>query len=109
MLPPGASWSVCAIGRAQLPMNLAALAMGGHVRTGLEDNIYYHRGELASNAQLVARLARICEEIGRPIATSAEAREILGLPPRKVVASMDEFSSRATQPLRDPGVGGTRG
>jgi hypothetical protein len=88
-------------------MNLAALAMGGHVRTGLEDNIYYHRGELASNVQLVARLARICEEIGRPIAGSAEAREILGLPPRRVVASMDEFSSRATQPLRDPDEGAT--
>jgi 3-keto-5-aminohexanoate cleavage enzyme len=83
MLPPGALWSVCAIGRAQLPINLAAMAMGGHVRTGLEDNIYYHKGQLAeSNAQLVARLARIAAEIGRPLATPDEARAMLGLKPR---------------------------
>jgi 3-keto-5-aminohexanoate cleavage enzyme len=82
MLPSGALWSVCAIGRAQLPINVAAMAMGGHVRTGLEDNIYYHKGQLAeSNAQLVARLVRIAGEIGRPVATSAQAREMLGLPP----------------------------
>jgi 3-keto-5-aminohexanoate cleavage enzyme len=81
MLPAGALWSVCAIGRAQLPINLAAMAMGGHVRTGLEDNVYYHKGQLAeSNAQLVARLARIAGEIGRPVATSVQAREMLGLP-----------------------------
>ena len=55
--PPGAHWSVCGIGRGQLPLGMAAMAMGGHVRTGLEDNIWYHKGELAeSNAQLVARL-----------------------------------------------------
>jgi 3-keto-5-aminohexanoate cleavage enzyme len=82
MLPAGALWSVCAIGRAQLPLNLTAMAMGGHVRTGLEDNVYYHKGQLAeSNAQLVARLARIAAEIGRPLATSAQARQMLGLPP----------------------------
>jgi len=83
MIPDGALWSVCAIGRAQLPIDLAAMAMGGHVRTGLEDNLYYHKGQLAeSNAQLVARLARIATEIGRPVATPAEARAILGLKPR---------------------------
>jgi len=81
MLPAGALWSVCAIGRAQLPINVAAMAMGGHVRTGLEDNIYYHKGQLAeSNAQLVARLVRIAGDMGRPVATSAEARIILNLP-----------------------------
>jgi 3-keto-5-aminohexanoate cleavage enzyme len=54
--------------------------MGGHVRTGLEDNIYYHKGQLAeSNAQLVARLARIAGEIGRPVATPDQARAMLGL------------------------------
>ena len=58
MAPPGAHWSVCGIGRAQLPLGMAAMAMGGHVRTGLEDNIWYRKGELAqSNAQLVARVA----------------------------------------------------
>src|SRR5262245_24223953 len=82
MLPDGAHWSVCGIGRAQLPLGMAAMAMGGHVRTGLEDNIYYHKGQLAeSNAQLVARLVRIAGEVGRPVATPAEAREILGLTP----------------------------
>ncbi len=88
MLPPDALWSVCAIGRAQLPIDLAAMAMGGHVRTGLEDNIYYHKGQLAeSNAQLVARLARIANEIGRPLATPDEARTMLGLRPRAVTAA----------------------
>jgi 3-keto-5-aminohexanoate cleavage enzyme len=82
MLPTGANWSVCGIGRAQLPLGITAMAMGGHVRTGLEDNIYYHKGELAtSNAQLVARLVRIAGELGRPVASPAEAREILGLQP----------------------------
>jgi 3-keto-5-aminohexanoate cleavage enzyme len=80
MLPPGAHWSVCGIGRAQLPLGLAAMAMGGHVRTGLEDNIWYHRGELAqSNAQLVARVARIAAELGRPLATPAQVRSLLEL------------------------------
>jgi 3-keto-5-aminohexanoate cleavage enzyme len=80
MLPPDAHWSVCGIGRAQLPLGLAAMAMGGHVRTGLEDNIWYHKGELAqSNAQLVARVARIAAELGRPLATPAQVRSLLGL------------------------------
>jgi 3-keto-5-aminohexanoate cleavage enzyme len=80
-LPPDTPWSVCAVGRAQLPMNMAAIIMGGHARTGLEDNIYYSRGELAtSNAQLVTRLARLARELGREVASPAEARQILGLP-----------------------------
>jgi 3-keto-5-aminohexanoate cleavage enzyme len=79
-LPAGSLWSVCAVGWRQLPLNVQAIVMGGHARTGLEDNLYYRRGELAkSNAQLVARLARISRECGREPATSAEAREILGL------------------------------
>ncbi len=83
MLPPATRWSVCAIGRAQLPMDVAAMAMGGHARTGLEDNLYYRKGQLAeSNAQLVARLVRIAAELDRPVATPAQARELLGLPPR---------------------------
>jgi len=79
-LPTGSLWSVCAVGWHQLPMNTLAIAMGGHARTGLEDNLYYRRGELAqSNAQLVARLAHISRECGREPATPAETREILGL------------------------------
>ena len=54
--------------------------MGGHIRTGIEDNIYYRKGELAkSNAQLVARMVRISGELNRPVASVHEAREILGL------------------------------
>jgi 3-keto-5-aminohexanoate cleavage enzyme len=80
MIPSGSNWSICGIGRTQLQLGLVAMGMGGHVRTGLEDNLYYHKGELAqSNAQLVERLVRIAGEIGRPVATPAEAREILGL------------------------------
>jgi 3-keto-5-aminohexanoate cleavage enzyme len=57
-----------------------SLAWGGHVRTGLEDNIYYRRGELAtSNAQLVERVVRLAGEIGRPVASPAEARALVGV------------------------------
>jgi 3-keto-5-aminohexanoate cleavage enzyme len=83
MLPPNSRWSVCGIGRAQLPLGVAAMAMGGHVRTGLEDNLYYRKGELATgNAQLVARLARIAAELGRPLATPDQVRRLLDLNPR---------------------------
>ena len=83
MLPAGAHWSVCGIGRAQLPLGLAAMAMGGHVRTGLEDNLWYLKGQPAqSNAQLVARLVRIAGEMGRPVATPDHVRALLALSPR---------------------------
>jgi len=78
-LPDGCTWSVAGVGRAQLAMALSAIAMGGHVRVGLEDNLYYSKGRLARNEELVARVARIAEEAGRPVATPAQAREVLGL------------------------------
>ena len=78
-LPDGCTWSVAGIGRAQLPLAMAAMAMGGHVRVGLEDNLYYSKGRLARNEELVARVARISEEMGRPVATPDQARAILGL------------------------------
>jgi 3-keto-5-aminohexanoate cleavage enzyme len=57
-----------------------AVVMGGHVRVGLEDNIFYHKGVLAkSNAELVARISRIASEVGRPLATFAQAKKILGI------------------------------
>jgi 3-keto-5-aminohexanoate cleavage enzyme len=57
-----------------------SMLLGGHVRVGMEDNLYYRKGEPAeSSAQLVRRSVRIAEELGRPVATPAEAREILGL------------------------------
>ena len=79
-LPEGSEWQALALGRHQLPLTTTAMAMGGHVRVGMEDNIYYRKGELAeSNAQLVERTARIADELNRPIASPDETREILGL------------------------------
>ena len=60
-------------------MNTHALLAGGHVRVGLEDNIYYRRGELATNEQLVERMVRISREFDREVATPDEARKILSL------------------------------
>jgi len=79
-LPSRCTWSVAAIGRDQLPLATVAVAMGGHVRVGLEDNIYYSKGRLARNDELVARVARVAAELGRPVATPAEARTLFGLP-----------------------------
>ncbi len=93
MLPPDSHWSVCGIGRAQLPLGMAAMTMGGHVRTGLEDNIYYRKGELAvSTAQLVDRLARIAAELGRPLATPAQVRSLLGLRGSGIVAAASPYA-----------------
>ena len=79
-LPPDATWTVAGIGSAQLPLGTLAILLGGHVRVGFEDNVYYRKGELASsNAQLVSRIARISDELNRPVATPAQARAILGL------------------------------
>jgi 3-keto-5-aminohexanoate cleavage enzyme len=74
-LPEGATWGVAGIGRFQLPLAAAAIVMGGHVRVGLEDNIYYSKGVLAkSNAELVARVVRLARELGRPVASVDDAR-----------------------------------
>jgi len=78
-IPPGCTWSVAGIGRAQLPMAAAAILLGGHVRVGLEDNIYYTRGLLASNEMLVERVARLAKILGRNIATPDDARRIFGI------------------------------
>jgi len=78
---PGATWTGAAIGRNQLPMNHWSLELGGHCRTGLEDNIRYEKGRLAaSNAELVERVAGLCADYDRHPATCAEARRLLGLP-----------------------------
>jgi 3-keto-5-aminohexanoate cleavage enzyme len=79
-LPPGAIWSMLGVGRHQLEVNVLSLLYGGHVRTGLEDNVYYRRGELArSNVQLVERIVRLAGEVGRPVASPAQARSMLGV------------------------------
>lgn len=79
-IPEGSTWTVAGIGRYELPLATAAIILGGHVRVGFEDNIYYKRGELAkSNAQLVERIVRLAHELGREVATPDEARNILGI------------------------------
>jgi 3-keto-5-aminohexanoate cleavage enzyme len=79
-IPTDATWTVTGIGRAEFPLAAAAIAMGGHVRVGFEDNVYLEKGVLAkSNGELVAKVVRIAKELGRGIATPAEAREILKL------------------------------
>jgi 3-keto-5-aminohexanoate cleavage enzyme len=79
-LPANSTWSVAGIGRHQLPLATFAIMLGGHVRVGFEDNIYYSKGVLAeSNAQLVERVVRIAKEFDRPIATPAQARDIIGI------------------------------
>jgi 3-keto-5-aminohexanoate cleavage enzyme len=79
-IPKGSTWSVIGIGQGQLQMAMIGMAMGGHVRVGLEDNIYFSKGVLAkSNAELVERVVRIAKEFGRDIANPPEARGVLNL------------------------------
>ncbi|MFA5597718.1 MAG: 3-keto-5-aminohexanoate cleavage protein, partial [Pusillimonas sp.] len=82
-LPKGAIFNVSAIGPAQLPAAMQSLLLGGHVRVGLEDNLYYEQGKLATNVQLVERIVRLVREMGYEPATPDEARQIMGLPRRK--------------------------
>ena len=78
--PDEALWLCSGIGPFQLPLTTLATLMGGHVRVGLEDNVYYSRGKKAkSNAELVQRAVRIAHELNRPVATPAQARSMLGL------------------------------
>ena len=82
LLPPGATWSAFGIGRAEFPMLAQTWLLGGNVRVGLEDNIYLSKGVLAkSNAELVAKARRILDDLGASIATSSEARAMIGLRP----------------------------
>jgi uncharacterized protein (DUF849 family) len=82
MLPPGALWAAFGISSAQMPMVAQAVILGGHVRVGLEDNLYLDKGVFATNAQLVQRATEIIRAIGDRPATPNEAREILGLKTR---------------------------
>lgn len=83
LLPEGATWSAFGIGKNHLPIMYATLALGGHIRVGLEDNIYYTKGKLATNVMLVERAVRVIREFGKEPATSDEAREILRLRKKK--------------------------
>jgi 3-keto-5-aminohexanoate cleavage enzyme len=80
-LAPDATWTGAGIGRDQLTLNRWSMELGGHCRTGLEDNIRWDKTTLApSNAALVKRVASMCSEYGRRAATVAEARKLLSLP-----------------------------
>ncbi|MEU9215830.1 uncharacterized protein (DUF849 family) [Streptomyces ambofaciens] len=83
MLPDGARWASFALGRMQMPWVAQSILLGGHVRVGLEDNLYLGKGNKATNAQLVERAVTITESIGARVATPDEARATLGLKPRK--------------------------
>jgi 3-keto-5-aminohexanoate cleavage enzyme len=83
-LPPGSTWAGAGIGRFQFWVNSMAITMGGHVRVGLEDNLWMDvdKTEPASNVALVERLVRLAEAAGREVATPDEARALIGLPAR---------------------------
>jgi uncharacterized protein (DUF849 family) len=82
-LPAGTTFSATGIGRSTLPVLLASLAAGGHLRVGMEDTLTFAKGEpVTSNAQLVQRAAAVARLAQRPPATSGEARALLGIPPR---------------------------
>ena len=77
---PDSTWSAFGVGRGAMEIMYAAIAAGGHIRVGMEDNVVYHKGQLAeSNMQLIARARRVVEEFGCQVATPDEARQILGL------------------------------
>ncbi|RMD60926.1 MAG: 3-keto-5-aminohexanoate cleavage protein [Alphaproteobacteria bacterium] len=80
LLPSGAVWAGFGISRMEMPMVAQAVLLGGHVRVGLEDNLYLDRGVFASNAQLVERAVAIIELLGARVLAPAAARDVLGLP-----------------------------
>lgn len=87
MLPPGALWTAFGIGRTEFPMVAQAWLMGGHVRVGMEDNIYMSHGVLAkSNAELVQRAVEIVRNLGGEIADPREARALMGLPAARPIS-----------------------
>ena len=97
-LPEGSMFMVCGIGPFQLPMTTLSILMGGHARVGLEDNVYYRRGQkLRGNGEAVERTVRIARELNREVATPAEARIMLGLAPEprayEAATTTDGFST----------------
>ncbi|MDU4960379.1 MAG: 3-keto-5-aminohexanoate cleavage protein [Sporomusaceae bacterium] len=83
-LPKDCTWGVSVIGKSHVQLSSIAMALGGNVRVGIEDNIYYSRDTLATNVALVRRIKNIALAMGKKIATPAEARQILGLPPKNI-------------------------
>lgn len=80
LIPEGSTWSALGIGKGHLPIMYAALALGGNIRVGMEDNILYGKGRLAvSNVEFIERARRVIEEFGKEVATPDETRQILGV------------------------------
>jgi len=79
-LPPQSIYFVIGVGSSQIPMTVMGIMLGGHVRVGMEDNVYYGKGRrLESNAEAVERIVRIAKDMGREIATPQQAREMIGI------------------------------
>lgn len=99
-LPQEVTWSAFGIGKGHLPVMFSALANGGHIRVGMEDNVIYGKDKagskiMATNVMLVQRAVRAVEAFGNEPATSAEARELLGLKPldhAAVVKALDKLT-----------------
>jgi uncharacterized protein (DUF849 family) len=80
LINPDSTWSALGVGKGHIPIFLTTLAMGGHVRVGMEDNVFIDKGVLAtSNLQFVERAVRVIKEVNKTPATTTEARSILGL------------------------------
>lgn len=79
-LPQDCVFNITVVGKMQLPLTTLGLLLGGNLCVGLEDNVYYSKGVLGTNEQLVERSTRIIREVGFEVATPTEARQILGLP-----------------------------
>lgn len=95
-IPKGSTWSAFGVGTGHMPILYAALALGGHIRVGLEDNVIYGKDEngqkiMATNQMLVQRAVRAVETFGNRPATPAEAREILGIPPLDIEAVQQQL------------------
>jgi 3-keto-5-aminohexanoate cleavage enzyme len=95
-IPPGSTWTATGIGKAEIPLAAMAIAMGGHVRVGLEDNLFMPDGQPASNVRLVETVTAIAREIGREIASPDEARAMLSLNPawKNRIIDPDENQNR---------------
>jgi 3-keto-5-aminohexanoate cleavage enzyme len=103
LLPEGSPWSVCAPGRHQLGLNTYCLIAGGHVRTGLEDNLHYGPGRLSSNAELVERAVRMPASSGAPSRRSARSARSCGSrssPPRRARAARAGTAASGTAARR---------
>ena len=103
-LPQEVTWSAFGIGRGHLPVMFAALANGGHIRVGMEDNVVYGKDKdgnkiLATNLMLVQRAARAVEAYGNEVATPAEAREMLGLKPLDHAAAVQALDAVTVEQL----------